>query len=85
MNLTGSSTFSIYNYTKKMYNVLKGQDKKTRNEIMTVIEERYLNLVPDMLKEIARQLKIANQLKAFELREKHYPHENVIDDIMENE
>ena len=54
--------------------------------MMTVIEERYLNLVPDMLKEIARQLKIANQLKAFELREKHYPHEiNVIDDIMEKE
>ena len=53
---------------------------------MIVIEERYLNVVPDMLKEITRQLKIANQLKAFELREKHYPQEiNVIDDIMENE
>ena len=52
---------------------------------MIVIEERYLNVVPDMLKEITRQLKISNQLKAFELREKHYPHENVIDDIMENE
>ena len=53
---------------------------------MTVIEERYLNVVPAMLKEIARQLKIANQLKAFELREKRHPQEiNVIDDIMGNE
>ena len=49
---------------------------------MTVIEQQYLNVVPSTLMEIAKQLKIANELKAFELREK-YPHEiNVIDDIM---
>lgn len=53
---------------------------------MTVIEQEYLNVVPDMLKEIARQLKIANKLKAFELREKRNQQEiNVIDDIMGNE
>ena len=53
---------------------------------MTVIEQEYLNVVPAMLKEIARQLKIANQLKAFELREKRNQQEiNVIDDIMYGE
>ena len=60
----------------------RGQDKKTRTKMMTVIEQQYLNVVPSTLMEIAKQLKIANELKAFELREK-YPHEiNVIDDIM---
>ena len=53
---------------------------------MTVIEQEYFNVVPAMLKEIARQLKIANQLKAFELREKRNQQEiNVIDDIMYGE
>ena len=49
---------------------------------MTVIEERYLNLVPDMLKEIARQLKIANQLKELELKEKYPYYDTTINDIM---
>ena len=40
---------------------------------MTVIEQEYFNLVPAMLKEIARQLKIANKLKEIELKEK-YPY-----------
>lgn len=48
---------------------------------MTVIEQEYFNLVPAMLKEIARQLKIANKLKEIELKEK-YPDNNTINDIM---
>lgn len=52
---------------------------------MTVIEQEYLNMVPAMMKEIARQLKIANQLKAIELKEK-YPYNNTtINDIMYGE
>lgn len=51
---------------------------------MTVIEERYMNVVPAVLKDIARQLKIANELKAIELKDK-YPQEiNLIDNILEN-
>ena len=49
---------------------------------MTVIEEQYLNVVPDMLKEIARQLKIANQLKELELKEKYPYYNTTINDIM---
>ena len=49
---------------------------------MTVSEERYLNLVPDMLKEITRQLKIANKLKEIELKEKYPYYNNTINDIM---
>ena len=51
---------------------------------MTVIEQEYFNLVPAMLKEIARQLKIANKLKAIELQDK-YPYNNTINDIREEE
>ena len=49
---------------------------------MTVIEEQYLNVVPDMLKEIARQLKIAHQLKELELKEKYPYYNTTINDIM---
>lgn len=52
---------------------------------MTVIEQEYLNVVPAMLKEIARQLKIANKLKEIELKEKYSYYNSTIDDIMENE
>lgn len=51
---------------------------------MTVIEQQYMNVVPAVLKDIARQLKIANELKAIELKDK-YPQEiNLIDNILEN-
>lgn len=49
---------------------------------MTVIEQEYLNMVPAMLKEIARQLKIANQLKEIELKEKYPYYNSTINDIM---
>lgn len=50
---------------------------------MTVIEQQYMSVVPAVLKDIARQLKIANELKAFELKDK-YPQEiNLIDNILE--
>ena len=49
---------------------------------MTVIEQEYLNLVPAMLKEIARQLKIANKLKEIELKEKYPFYNSTINDIM---
>ena len=49
---------------------------------MTVIEQEYFNLVPAMLKEIARQLKIANKLKEIELKEKYPYYNNTINDIM---
>lgn len=50
---------------------------------MTVIEQQYMNVVPAVLKDIARQLKIANELKAIELKDK-YPQEiNLIDNILE--
>ena len=52
---------------------------------MTVIEEQYLNVVPDMLKEIARQLKIANQLKELELKAKYPYYNTIINDIMYGE
>ena len=52
---------------------------------MTVIEEQYLNVVPDMLKEIARQLKIANQLKELELKEKYPYYDTIINGIMYGE
>ena len=49
---------------------------------MTVIEQEYFNLVPAMLKEIARQLKIANKLKEIELKEKYPYYNTTINDIM---
>ena len=52
---------------------------------MTVIEQEYLNLVPAMLKEIARQLKIANKLKEIELKEKYPYYNSTINDIMYGE
>ena len=52
---------------------------------MTVIEEQYLNVVPDMLKEIARRLKIAYQLKELELKEKYPYYNTIINDIMYGE
>ena len=53
--------------------------------MITVIEERYLNVVPDMLKEITRQLKIANQLKEIELKEKYQYYNSTINNIMYGE
>ena len=53
--------------------------------MMTVIEEQYLNVVPDMLKEIERQLKIANKLKEIELKEKYPYYDTIINDIMYGE
>ena len=52
---------------------------------MTVIEQEYFNLVPAMLKEIARQLKIANKLKEIELKEKYPYYNSTINDIMYGE
>ena len=52
---------------------------------MTVIEQEYFNLVPAMLKEIARQLKIANKLKEIELKEKYPYYDTIINDIMYGE
>ena len=49
---------------------------------MTVIEQEYFNVVPSMLKEIARQLKIANKLKEIELKEKYPFYNSTINDIM---
>lgn len=50
---------------------------------MTIIEQQYMSSVPSFLKDIARQLKVANELKAIELKEK-YPQEiNLIDSIMD--
>ena len=52
---------------------------------MTVIEQEYFNVVPSMLKEIVRQLKIANQLKEIELKEKYPYYNSTINDIMYGE
>lgn len=52
---------------------------------MTVIEQEYFNVVPDMLKEIERQLKIANKLKEIELKEKYPYYNSTINDIMYGE
>lgn len=52
---------------------------------MTVIEQEYLNVVPDMLKEIAKQLKIANKLKEIELKEKYPYYNTTINGIMYGE
>ena len=52
---------------------------------MTVIEQEYLNVVPAMLKEIARQLKIANKLKEIELKEKYPYYNTTINGIMYGE
>lgn len=50
---------------------------------MTVLEERYMHVVPSHLKEIAEQLRIANELKAFELRLANPGYENQVDLILE--
>ena len=52
---------------------------------MTVIEQEYFNVVPSMLKEITRQLKIANKLKEIELKEKYPYYNTTINDIMYGE
>ena len=52
---------------------------------MTVIEQEYFNVVPAMLKEIVRQLKIANKLKEIELKEKYPFYNSTINDIMYGE
>ena len=52
---------------------------------MTVIEERYLNVVPDMLNEIVRQLKVANKLKEIELKEKYPYYNSTINNIVYGE
>lgn len=52
---------------------------------MTVIEQEYFNVVPSMLKEIVRQLKIANQLKEIELKEKYPYYNSTINDIIYGE
>ena len=52
---------------------------------MTVIEQEYFNVVPSMLKEIARQLKIANPLKELELKEKYPFYNSTINDIVYGE
>ena len=52
---------------------------------MTVIEQEYFNAVPSMLKEITRQLKIANKLKEIELKEKYPYYNTTINDIMYGE
>ena len=52
---------------------------------MTVIEQEYFNVVPSMLKEIVRQLKVANKLKELELKEKYPYYNSTINDIMYGE
>ena len=37
---------------------------------MTVLEERFMVVVPRLLNEIAEQLKVANRIKALELKSK---------------
>ena len=37
---------------------------------MTVLEQRFMETVPTALMEIARQIKVANNLKALELKSK---------------
>ncbi len=37
---------------------------------MTVIEQRFMEIIPHYLVDIAKQLKIANELKALELKER---------------
>ena len=38
---------------------------------MTVLEQRFMETVPRELREIARQLKVMNNLKALELKGRH--------------
>ena len=40
---------------------------------MTTLEQRFMESVPYILKEIAEQLKIANNLKALELKSRRDP------------
>ena len=35
---------------------------------MTVVEQRFMEMIPHVVDEIAKQLKIANKLKALELK-----------------
>lgn len=53
--------------------------------MMTVIEQEYFNLVPDMLNEIVRQLKVANKLKEIELKEKYPYYNSTINNIVYGE
>lgn len=47
---------------------------------MTVLEQRFMETVPHLLGEIAKQLKIANNLKALELKSKQ--DSDIMRDIM---
>ena len=48
------------------------RNRKIKGTIkMTVLEQRFMETVPHMLAEIAKQLKKINQLKALELRGKY--------------
>ncbi len=47
---------------------------------MTVLEQRFMEAVPHLLDEIAKQLKIANNLKALELKNKR--DSDIMRDIM---
>jgi hypothetical protein len=54
---------------------------------MSVIEQRFMEMMPHVVEEVAKQLKIMNKLKALELKAK--PFENnitpeMVDDIMED-
>lgn len=53
---------------------------------MTVGEQRYMESVPHLLGELAKQLKIMNRLKALELKAKPYDNNitpEMVDDAME--
>lgn len=53
---------------------------------MNVLEQRFMELLPRVIDEVAKQLKIANKLKALELkgRKDLSITPEMVDDIMEN-
>ena len=54
---------------------------------MTVLEQRFMETVPHLLGEIAEQLKIANNLKALELKSKRDADltPEMVDDVMKGD
>ena len=68
------------------WNLLNRQTKRTTK--MNALEQRFLELMPSVVDEVAKQLKIANKLKALELKAMPHEHYNItpemVDDIMEN-
>ena len=57
----------VYPTVVKLYNVV---ERHTRRKEMTVLEERFMETTPHILREIASQLKLMNKLKVLELKER---------------